>query len=153
MFNILYNTKRGRNVDLGAMGRFSATRFETERVFVWPSANQKIQLSHTPHSSSDWLDCVRHLSLVPAAWLHSISTDGVSAVLPGLLCVSEGVHTQAHTCPLAGAAASSPSNRGLVCLRMDTVPSPAHCVPPPSDVRWEGYLSTVGALWTAERRE
>lgn len=46
---------------LCALAAFSATRVEKKRVFVWPSANQKIQLSHAPTPQASWFDCIRRL--------------------------------------------------------------------------------------------
>lgn len=92
-------------MDLCALRKFSATKFETKRVFILPSTNQKIQLTQTlPIPQAFWIDCIRYLFPASMPWLYSMSTDGGLAVSKATQCV----YVYRHSLWLIGAIGSYP---------------------------------------------
>lgn len=101
---MLCDTKPGRNVDLCALRKFLAARFETKSVFIWPSANQKIQLIPTPHYSrrpglivsSTFSTSALHGSTPLVQVKDRLKLQGSSMCVRMHVCTCAHRHTHAH---------------------------------------------------------
>lgn len=84
MFNMLYNTKQGGNVDSCALGKFSATNLKLKGFLFDLQLTRKFNRLILPILQAFWFDCVRHLFPSTPSLAPGHSRRQSVGVFPGL---------------------------------------------------------------------